>query len=185
MQPRNNLIDRIARYITRLPHDHPASLHFGARLQHTPFVLRPPADPADPDPHYPEEDDADNTIFLYRFPVEEGRASADYGVPGVDADIYASNTAGLCVRPEGGAPPDPAMGTYNPSFSLVCRHEYHGRAYNCLQALIHEFAYNPRALRQNGLILALHSQPALVWNDRRGISAYIASFRCMVAEAIN
>lgn len=182
----SNLIDRLALYITRLPAEHPASVAFGKRLCHTASLPVPVVAPGDPVPPPPLESDPANNIYLFAFPVDMSKqVGADYAPTGVDSDIYASNSPGLCIRPEAGGAPDPALGAVYPYFTIVCRHESRGRAFNCMQALIHELTNNSRAIRQNGVILPIHSQPALIFGDRRGIYAYAASFRCMVAEPIH
>lgn len=178
-----DLVTRIAAYITRLQDTHPANVAFGKKLVRTSELVRPVPGPNDPVVP-PSPTDPDNTIFLFTFPVDDNRASSDYEALGVDADIIASDTPGLCIRPEGGLPPSAALGAYYPYFSIVCRHKWHGRAFGCVQALIHELAYNSAALRQNGVILAQHSQPALAFGARKGICAYLASFKVMAAEAI-
>jgi hypothetical protein len=171
MTGETDLILSVADYINKLPDNHRVHRAFGAKLR-----------------YYYEESrsNPDNTVFLYNFPLSDEtppNSEAAYAL-GIGQDIISSNTPAVAIVPEGGVGPIQAMKAWNPYFSILCRHSLPGCAYRCLYYLMLELNQNARVFRQNGLILAVTSQPATVWNDRRGLTVYKAAFRVLAAEPI-
>ena len=166
-----DLILYLAEWINRLPEGHRIHKAFGARLRYL---------------YQDSYDDPNNTVFLFDFPLsnEIPANSEQASALGISQNILTSNTPAIAIVPEGGKGPIQAMDAWNPYFSILCRHHKTGCAYRCLYYLMLELNNNANVFPQNGVVFAITSQPATIWNDRRGLTVFKAAFRVMAAEPI-
>lgn len=166
-----DLILHIANWINKLKPDHRAHKAFGSRLQYL---------------YEQSLADNNNTVFLYNFPLSVGVSTDAESGAALHSPLlaYMDNTPALAIVPEISEPPTQSMNAWNYYFSLLCRHSLPGCAYRCLYYLTLELNNNARVFPQNGVIFALTSQPATIWNDRRGLTVYKSTFKAMSAEPI-
>lgn len=168
VRPRTHLIEYVAQYIDKLPEDHEVNQAFGVKLVYKPLQ---------------GVGAVSRNVFLFNFP---NTADADGGVQ-LDAPYNAalSRKPALCIVPLSGSAPKYAMGAYEPSFSILCRHEYPGRGYSCCQSLIELLNLRAGVFPQNGLIYAVQSQPSLMYDlPSASSSVFRAMFSVKVAERI-
>lgn len=159
----NNIVDYIALYIEKLKPTHAAVIAFGAE-----FVA--------------DESSPALNVFRFAFPYEpDGQL---FNHEGISDHILNTNAQGICISPLGGGQPDPQSGCVSPYFSLLCRHSLSGRAFNTLYALNYELQNNARVFPQNGKILAITSQPSLIYADGRSAYVFQLIMKAIVAEPI-
>ena len=166
------LMECVAEHLDRLPETHPINVSFGVKLRYESKLGT-----ASPD----------RNVYLFSFPsAKESDKDANYGAQfDIPYNIALSPRPGVCITPRSGGTPHYAMGAWSPSFTILCRSEYHGRAYQCAQELIYYLNLKSQVFRQNGCIFATTSQPRLVYAAAGGAaSTYAADFTTKVAERI-
>lgn len=166
-----DIILYVAEWINKLEESHAANRAFGARLQYL---------------YEQSMTTNDNTVYLFNFPLSASVDANSEAAGALGSHLAASvdNTPALAIVPELSPPPIQAMDAWNYYFSILCRHRLPGCAYQCLYHLTLALNNNARVFPQNGVVFALSSQPATVWDDRRGLTVYKAMFKAMSAEPI-
>jgi hypothetical protein len=170
MKGESDLIEYVAEWINTLPPHHRVHRAFKYRLKYSGEEMYV---------------DPENNVFLFNFPMSSDDDTSEAAEAiGISPDIVASNAPAVAIVPVHGEYPLQAMNAWNPYFNIICRHHLPGCAFRCLYYLMLELNNNASVFPQNGVVFALHSQPVTVWNDRRGLSVYQASFRVLAAEPI-
>lgn len=165
------LMEYIAEYLNKLPATHSVNVAFGTKLVYVPSPIG----------------DEKRNVYLFAFPsTVESELDANMGRQfDIPNNIALSPKPGVCITPAIGGTPRYAMGAWSPSFTILCRNEYHGRAYQCAQELIYTLNLKSQVFPQNGCIFATASQPRLVYSSSGGASStYAADFGSKVAERI-
>lgn len=171
-QRKKTLMEYIALFFNRLPKDHDINTAFGTKLVYDPAL--PISDPR-------------RNVYLFTFPSNvESEFDAKMGEQfDIGYNVALSPKPGVCIAPTTGGAPRYAMGAYAPGFQILCRHEYHGRAYQCAQEILFTLNLNSQVFPQNGCVYATASQPRLIFSSSGGASStYAADFAVKVAERI-
>lgn len=165
------LVEYVARWLHNLPETHQINLAFGQKLFFDPsLAIGAP----------------ERNIFLFSFPkLVDGAAPPNTFMGSGELNMLAETRPAVCIVPTSGEAPSYAMGAYNPGFLILCRHEYSGSAYSCLQEIIYALTHKARVFPQNGVILARNSQPSLAFGTPgTATHVYQASFRVLAADQI-
>ena len=172
VQRNKTLMEYIALFFSKLPEDHAINVAFGTKLVYEPAL--PLNDPK-------------RNVYLFTFPSNvESVFDAKMGEQfDIGYNVALSPKPGVCIAPTTGGAPRYAMGAYAPGFQILCRHEYHGRAYQCAQEILFTLNLNSQVFPQNGCVFATASQPRIVFSSSGGASStYAADFAVKVAERI-
>lgn len=166
---RKHLVEYVAEFLDRLPANHEVNREFGEKLVYQTSM---------------GVGNLERNVFLFAFPNTKDAYSVDDKLD-LPYNAGLSRKPAVCIIPLSGSAPRYAMGAYEPGFSILCRHEYHGRGYSCCQSLIELLNLRSRVFPQNGCIFATLSQPILLADlPGNASSVYQALFDVKVAERI-